>query len=170
MKINKENIKRFTAGVVLTAVIGTPVGLVIGCKKTDHTKELCPITKVLNMLPGKNLDGYVKPLGAKHQSAKLSEDFYSEKFNQQSDDEEERLIVSSSYGKIIYPETFVKTYQDGTEDVKEVYENENGYFGGEYGITTNYSDGEVEYLVFEKTEVPEQERNFKLQKVVRTSR
>lgn len=167
MKINKENIKRFTAGVVLTAVIGTPVGLVIGCKKTDHTKELCPITKVLNMLPGKNLDGYVEPLGAKHQNVKLSEDFYSEKFNQQSDDEEERLIVSSSYGKIIYPEIFVKIYQDGTE---EVFENENGYFCGEYGITTNYSDGEVEYLVFEKTEVPEQELNFKLQKVVRTSR
>ena len=33
IKINKENIKRFTAGVVLAAVVGTPVGLVIGCKK-----------------------------------------------------------------------------------------------------------------------------------------
>ena len=51
IKINKESIKRFAASITLAAIVGTPVGLAIGCKKTDHTKELCPVTKLLNMLP-----------------------------------------------------------------------------------------------------------------------
>ena len=166
IKINKENIKRFTAGVVLAAVVGTPVGLVIGCKKTDHSKELCPVTKLLNMLPNyKNAElDYEIPRGAEHQLTHLAADYYSEEYGEDTN-EEEKLIVGSIYGQITYTEEFHKIYENGIE---EVYTNE--YSKGENGITTYYSDGTKDSLVFETKDISEPELDFQLKKVINHNR
>lgn len=167
INIKKENVKRYVAAAALACLVGTPVGLAIGCKKTDHTKELCPITKVLNMLPDYKNDelNYTIPRGAKHQLNGLANDFYSEKFLEQSDKDEEKVIIGSTYGQITHTEEFHVLYEDGTE---KIYTNED--FAGEYGITTYYNDGTKDSLVFEETEEPEYCPDFQLQKVVKHTR
>ena len=59
---------------------------------------------------------------------------------------------------------FHKIYENGLE---EVYTNE--YSKGENGITTYYSDGTKDSLVFEQTEVY-YDPDFKLEKVVKRNR
>ena len=166
IKINKECIKRFAASITLAAIVGTPLGLAIGCKKTDHTKELCPVTKLLNMLPNyKNAElDYEIPRGAEHQLTHLAEDYYSEKYGEDTN-EEEKLIVGSIYGQITYTEEFYKNYENGIE---EVYINE--YSNGENGITTYYSDGTKDSLVFEKKDISKPEPDFQLKKVINHNR
>ena len=166
IKINKECIKRFAASITLAAIVGTPLGLAIGCKKTDHTKELCPVTKLLNMLPNyKNAElDYEIPRGAVHQLTHLAEDYYSEKYSEDTN-EEERLIVGSIYGQITYTEEFHKIYENGLE---KVYTNE--YSKGENGITTYYSDGTKDSLVFEKKDISKPEPDFQLKKVINHNR
>lgn len=166
IKINKECIKRFAASITLAAIVGTSVGLAIGCKKTDHTKELCPVTKLLNMLPNyKNAElDYEIPRGAEHQLTHLAEDYYSEKYGEDTN-EEEKLIVGSIYGQITYTEEFHKNYENGIE---EVYINE--YSNGENGITTYYSDGTKDSLVFEKKDISKPEPDFQLKKVINHNR
>lgn len=166
IKINKEGIKKFAASITLAAIVGTPVGLAIGCKKTDHTKELCPVTKLLNMLPSyKNAElDYEIPRGAEHQLTHLAEDYYSEKYGEDTN-EEEKLIVGSIYGQITYTEEFHKNYENGIE---EVYINE--YSNGENGITTYYSDGTKDSLVFEKKDISKPEPDFQLKKVINHNR
>ena len=166
IKINKECIKRFAASITLAAIVGTPLGLAIGCKKTDHTKELCPVTKLLNMLPNyKNAElDYESPRGAEHQLTHLAEDYYSEKYGEDTN-EEEKLIVGSIYGQITYTEEFHKNYENGIE---EVYINE--YSNGENGITTYYSDGTKDSLVFEKKDISKPEPDFQLKKVINHNR
>lgn len=166
IKINKEGIKKFAASITLAAIVSTPVGLAIGCKKTDHTKELCPVTKLLNMLPNyKNAElDYEIPRGAEHQLTHLAEDYYSEEYGEDTN-EEEKLIVGSVYGQITYTEEFHKIYENGLE---EVYTNE--YSKGENGITTYYSDGTKESLVFEKNDISKPEPDFQLKQVIKPSR
>lgn len=166
IKINKEGIKKFAASITLAAIVSTPVGLAIGCKKTDHTKELCPVTKLLNMLPNyKNTElDYEIPRGAEHQLTHLAEDYYSEEYGEDTN-EEEKLIVGSVYGQITYTEEFHKIYENGLE---EVYTNE--YSKGENGITTYYSDGTKESLVFEKNDISKPEPDFQLKQVIKPSR
>ena len=166
IKINKEGIKKFAASITLAAIVSTPVGLAIGCKKTDHTKELCPVTKLLNMLPNyKNAElDYEIPRGAEHQLTHLAEDYYSKKYGEDTD-KEEKTIVGSIYGKITYTEEFHKIYENGLE---EVYTNE--YSKGENGITTYYSDGTKESLVFEKNDISKPEPDFQLKQVIKPSR
>ena len=166
IKINKEGIKKFAASITLAAIVGTPLGLAIGCKKTDHTKELCPVTKLLNMLPNyKNAElDYEIPRGAEHQLTHLAEDYYSEKYGKYTN-EEEKLIVGSIYGQITYTEEFHKNYENGIE---EVYINE--YSNGENGITTYYSDGTKDSLVFEKKDISKPEPDFQLKKVINHNR
>lgn len=166
IKINKECIKRFAASITLAAIVGTPLGLAIDCKKTDHTKELCPVTKLLNMLPNyKNAElDYEIPRGAEHQLTHLAEDYYSEKYGEDTN-EEEKLIVGSIYGQITYTEEFHKIYENGIE---EVYINE--YSKGENGITTYYSDGTKDSLVFEKKDISKPEPDFQLKKVINHNR
>lgn len=166
IKINKECIKRFAASITLAAIVGTPLGLAIGCKKTDHTKELCPVTKLLNMLPNyKNAElDYEIPRGAEHQLTHLAEDYYSEEYGEDTN-EEEKLIVGSIYGQITYTEEFHKNYENGIE---EVYINE--YSNGENGITTYYSDGTKDSLVFEKKDISKPEPDFQLKQVIKPSR
>lgn len=166
IKINKEGIKKFAASITLAAIVSTPVGLAIGCKKTDHTKELCPVTKLLNMLPNyKNTElDYEIPRGAVHQLTHLAEDYYSEEYGEDTN-EEEKLIVGSIYGQITYTEEFHKIYENGLE---EVYTNE--YSKGENGITTYYSDGTKESLVFEKNDISKPEPDFQLKQVIKPSR
>ena len=166
IKINKEGIKRFAASITLAAIVSTPVGLAIGCKKTDHTKELCPVTKLLDMLPNyKNAElDYEIPRGAVHQLTHLAEDYYSEEYGVNTN-EEEKLIVGSIYGQITYTEEFHKIYENGLE---EVYTNE--YSKGENGITTYYSDGTKESLVFEKNDISKPEPDFQLKQVIKPSR
>ncbi len=48
--INRRNIKRCIASGLLGATILTGIGLTIKEVKTDHTEELCPITKILNII------------------------------------------------------------------------------------------------------------------------
>lgn len=166
IKINKEGIKKFAASITLAAIVGTPVGLAIGCKKTDHTKELCPVTKLLNMLPNyKNTElDYEIPRGVEHQLTHLAEDYYSEEYGEDTN-EEEKLIVGSVYGQITYTEEFHKIYENGIE---EVYINE--YSKGENGITTYYSDGTKDSLVFETKNISESEPDFQLKQVIKPSR
>lgn len=166
IKINKECIKRFAASITLAAIVGTLLGLAIGCKKTDHTKELCPVTKLLNMLPNyKNAElDYEIPRGAEHQLTHLADDYYSEKYDEYTN-EEEKLIVGSIYGQITYTEEFHKIYENGIE---EVYINE--YSNGENGITTYYSDGTKDSLVFEKKDISKPEPDFQLKKVINHNR
>ena len=166
IKINKECIKRFAASITLVAIVGTPLGLAIGCKNTDHTIELCPVTKLLNMLPNyKNAElDYEIPRGAEHQLTHLAEDYYSEKYGEDTN-EEEKLIVGSIYGQITYTEEFHKDYENGIE---EVYINE--YSNGENGITTYYSDGTKDSLVFEKKDISKPEPDFQLKQVIKPSR
>lgn len=166
IKINREDIKRFAASITLAAIVGTPLGLAIGCKKTDHTKELCPVTKLLNMLPNyKNAElDYEIPRGAEHQLTHLADDYYSEKYDEDTN-EEEKLIVGSIYGQITYTEEFHKIYENGIE---EVYINE--YSNGENGITTYYSDGTKNSLVFEKKDISKPEPDFQLKKVINHNR
>lgn len=166
IKINKEGIKKFAASITLAAIVSTPVGLAIGCKKTDHTKELCPVTKLLDMLPNyKNAElDYEIPRGAEHQLTHLAEDYYGEEYGEDTN-EEEKLIVGSVYGQITYTEEFHKIYENGLE---EVYTNE--YSKGENGITTYYSDGTKESLVFEKNDISKPEPDFQLKQVIKPSR
>lgn len=166
IKINKEGIKKFAASITLAAIVGMPVGLAIGCKKTDYTKELCPVTKLLDMLPNyKNAElDYEIPRGAEHQLTHLAEDYYSEEYGEDTN-EEEKLIVGSIYGQITYTEEFHKIYENGLE---EVYTNE--YSKGENGITTYYSDGTKESLVFEKNDISKPEPDFQLKQVIKPSR
>ena len=166
IKINKEGIKKFAASITLAAIVSMPVGLAIGCKKTDHTKELCPVTKLLNMLPNyKNAELYYEiPRGAEHQLTHLAEDYYSEKYGEDTN-EEEKLIVGSVYGQITYTEEFHKIYENGLE---EVYTNE--YSKGENGITTYYSDGTKDSLVFETKNISKPEPDFQLKQVIKPSR
>ena len=166
IKINKEGIKKFAASITLAAIVSTPVGLAIGCKKTDHTKELCPVTKLLNMLPNyKNTElDYEIPRGAVHQLTHLTEDYYGEEYGEDIN-EEEKLIVGSIYGQITYTEEFHKIYENGLE---EVYTNE--YSKGENGITTYYSDGTKDSLVFETKNISESEFDFQLKQVIKPSR
>ena len=132
IKINKEGIKKFAASITLAAIVSMPVGLAIGCKKTDHTKELCPVTKLLNMLPNyKNAElDYEIPRGAEHQLTHLAEDYYSEEYG----------VDTNEYSK------------------------------GENGITTYYSDGTKESLVFEKNDISKPEPDFQLKQVIKPSR
>ena len=166
IKINKESIKRFAASITLAAIVGGAVGLAIGCKKTDHTKELCPVTKLLNMLPNyKNAElDYEIPRGAEHQLTHLAEDYYSEEYGEDTN-EEEKLIVGSIYGQITYTEEFHKIYENGIE---EVYINE--YSKGENGITTYYSHGTKDSLLFEKKDISKPEPDFQLKKVINHNR
>ena len=166
IKINKEGIKKFAASITLAAIVSMPVGLAIGCKKTDHTKELCPVTKLLNMLPNyKNAElDYEIPRGVEHQLTHLAEDYYSEEYGEDTN-EEEKLIVGSVYGQITYTEEFHKIYENGIE---EVYINE--YSKGENGITTYYSDGTKDSLVFETKNISKPEPDFQLKQVIKPSR
>lgn len=172
IKIKKENIKRYAAGVAIATIVGSSVGLTIGCKRTDHTKELCPVTKLLNMLPDyKNAElEYSIPQGVEHQLEYLVEDYNRKMDDPQNElatteDDEERILLGSTYGKIVYTEELYKTYLDGTE---EIYENE--YFGGEYGITSYFNDGTKNILVFNNNGEPDKTRNFQLKKVNKPSR
>ena len=60
---------------------------------------------------------------------------------------------------------FHKIYENGLE---EVYTNE--YSKGENGITTYYSDGTKESLVFEKNDISKPEPDFQLKQVIKPSR
>lgn len=156
VKIDRKNIRLFAATTALAVLTGTPIGLAIGCKKTDHTKELCPVTKLLNLLPSNSND---VPFGVKHQDTKYAEDFYSEKFAEQTG-EEERVIVDSQYGKIIHKDEFSYETADGT-----IFVYENKGFEGEYGLTVRFNDDTENYLAFKKTDEKKDDIDFKLKKV-----
>lgn len=71
-KIDKKNIIKYAGTGILTASIITGAGLCINDRNIDHTQEVCPITKMLNVIP--TLD--IIPFGASvHQWPEMKKDY-----------------------------------------------------------------------------------------------
>lgn len=76
--MEKKNIKRLAATGILSTALITGSGLAIHDKNIDHTKEVCPITRIINIIP--NLSelefGMYLPTGiAVHQWPEMEKDF-----------------------------------------------------------------------------------------------
>ena len=70
--IDKSKIKRYVASGILGATILTGTGLAMNELKFDHTEELCPITKILNIINPKDSS----PLGiVMHQIPAMQADY-----------------------------------------------------------------------------------------------
>lgn len=154
MKKNKKKLVILGIIGILIGLTSMIIGLYIGCMHTDHTKEICPITRLLSAIY------YVYPeakgLGS-HQVKNMLVAY----------DKASKEIVNVSYGEIIEPVYKVKTVEaivncDATGQI--YYEAPEGYilrndgiaekrikigeqFRGLYGVTTYFKDGTTEELV-----------------------
>lgn len=154
MKKNKKKLVILGIIGILIGLISMIIGLYIGCMHTDHTKEICPITRLLSAIY------YVYPeakgLGS-HQVKSMLIAY----------DKASKEIVNVSYGEIIEPVYKVKTVEaivSSDETGHLCYETPAGYtllndgtaekkikigeqFRGLYGVTTYFKDGTTEELV-----------------------
>ena len=154
MKKNKKKLVVLGIIGVLIGLTSMIIGLYIGCMHTDHTKEICPITRLLSVIY------YVYPeakgLGA-HQVKSMLIAY----------DKTSKEIDNVSYGEIIEPVYKVKTADaivNSDETGQIYYEAPEGYtllsdgkaekkikigeqFRGLYGVTTYFKDGTTEELV-----------------------
>lgn len=120
----KNSIQKYAAcGLILTTLIGGAVGLEIHDQHVDHTKAICPITRILNVIPNA---GKVPTGVASHQWPKVKEELAGKgvtdatisygtlydtvKLTQTA----EPIVVKRNDGSIVYtaPEGFVLTTDD----------------------------------------------------------
>lgn len=153
MNKNKKGIILLLLGTLII-IVGTGIYLYYRCLNTNHLKEVCPITKILNVIY------YVNPnskLIGKHQIKSMLIAYQENNVD----------IESIKYGEIIEPIYNVYTkdaiihYDDSG---KLYYEAKEGYilqedgssirkvqigtqFRGLYGITTYFKDGTSSDLV-----------------------
>lgn len=154
MKKNKKKLVILGIIGILIGLTSMIIGLYIGCMHTDHTKEICPITRLLSAVY------YVYPeakgLGS-HQVKSMLIAY----------DKTSKEVDSVSYGEIIEPVYKVKTVEaivSSDETGQIYYEVPEGYtllndgtaekkikigeqFRGLYGVTTYFKDGTTEELV-----------------------
>ena len=154
MKKNKKKLVILGIIGILIGLTSMIIGLYIGCMHTDHTKEICPITRLLSAIY------YVYPeakgLGS-HQVKSMLIAY----------DKASKEVDSVSYGEIIEPVYKVKTVEaivSSDETGHLYYETPAGYtllndgtaekkikigeqFRGLYGVTTYFKDGTTEELV-----------------------
>ena len=123
--INKSKIKRYVASTLLGATIIAGTGLAIKEATTDHTKELCPITKILNVINPKDSS----PLGVVlHQIPAMQKDYKKQGFGDVAisyvTEEENRIetIYASPIGRRLENSTIEYIAPDGFE----FYTTENG--------------------------------------------
>lgn len=114
--INKKNIKRCIASGVLGATILTGIGLTIKDAKTDHTEELCPITKILNIINPEDS----APLGIElHQIPAMQKDYKEKGMGNVAIsyvhyyEEHIETVYAKSIGKKIIDGEMVYVFPDG---------------------------------------------------------
>ena len=76
--MEKRNIKRKAGAIILALAVAGGAGLAVHDATVDHSKELCPITKLLNIIPNneKSEDGYTIPTGIYlHQIPKIKAEY-----------------------------------------------------------------------------------------------
>lgn len=154
MKKNKKKLVVLGIIGILIGLTGMIIGLYIGCMHTDHTKEICPITRLLSAIY------YVYP---------EAEGLWSHQVKSMliAYDKASKEIINVSYGEIIEPVYKVKTVEaivSSDETGHLYYETPAGYtllndgtaekkikigeqFRGLYGVTTYFKDGTTEELV-----------------------
>ena len=154
MKKNKKKLVVLGIIGILIGLTSTIIGLYIACMNTDHTKEICPITRILSAIY------YVYPeakgLGSHQVKSMLIA------YGKTSTE-----VDKVSYGEIIEPVYKVKTTEaivNCDETGHLYYEAPEGYtllsdgtaekkvkigeqFRGLYGVTTYFKDGTTAELV-----------------------
>lgn len=153
MNKKKKGIILFTISILIV-VISVFIGVYVKCMHTDHTKEVCPVTKILNILYYINSDS---KLMSEHQIKNMTIAYQ----------EENVLIDKIEYGEIIEPIYNVYTTEalvNCDETGHLYYEAPEGFtlkddgtcekkvkigeqFRGLYGITTYFKDGTSNELV-----------------------
>lgn len=154
MKKNKKKLVVLGIIGILIGLTSTIIGLYIGCMHTDHTKEICPITRLLSVIY------YVYPEAKGLGSHQVKNMLIA--YNKTS-----KEVENVSYGEIIEPIFKVKM-ADAIVNCDETgqiyYEAPEGYtllsdgkaekkikigeqFRGLYGVTTYFKDGTTEELV-----------------------
>lgn len=153
MNKKKKGIILFTISILIV-VISVFIGVYVKCMHTDHTKEVCPVTKILNILYYTNPDS---KLMSEHQIKNMTIAYQ----------EENILIDKIEYGEIIEPIYNVYTTEalvNCDETGHLYYEAPEGFtlkddgtcekkvkigeqFRGLYGITTYFKDGTSKELI-----------------------
>lgn len=123
--INKKNIKRCIASVMLGATILAGIGVTVKEKKTDHTEKLCLITEMLNKINPKDSS----PLGVVlHQMPEMTKDYKEKGIENVSISyksyEEER--IETIYAKPVGKRIGNSTIQYIAPDDFELCREENG--------------------------------------------
>lgn len=91
--MEKKNIKKYAATGLLAASLLTGTALEIHDVHVDHTKEICPITHIMNIIPNVSylqLDTYLPTGVALHQWSEMEKDYLEKGIED----------VQISYGKI----------------------------------------------------------------------
>ena len=164
MKIDSKNIKRFAASVALAAIVGTPVGLVVNCRRTNHIEEKCAIAKIMDILPPKKIvltdstddkkdDGTIQEQNdtttASFSNDKIclisrsSSHMANEMYREYGKTDEDFVFISAE--RITYPVYFEKKMSRYTTGYKV-----DDKFEGEYGLVTHFTDGTTKSLVLVK--------------------
>ena len=153
MSKKKKGIILFTISILIV-VISVFIGVYVKCMHTDHTKEVCPVTKILNILYYINSDS---KLMSEHQIKNMTIAYQ----------EENVLIDKIEYGEIIEPIYNVYTTEAlvNCDEIGHLYyEAPEGFtlkddgtcekkvkigeqFRGLYGITTYFKDGTSKELI-----------------------
>lgn len=149
----KKGIILLTIGILMILTISF-IGIYVKCIHTDHTKEVCPVTKILNIVY------YINPeskLMSKHQIKNMTIAYGEDKVEIDKIEygeiiepvyniyTTEALVNCDSAGHLYYeaPEGF--TLKDDGTCEKKVKIGEQ--FRGLYGITTYFKDGTSKELI-----------------------
>lgn len=105
--IDKSKIKRYIASGLLGTTILTGCGIIIKETTTNHTEELCPITKILNVIDPKDSS----PLGiVLHQIPAMQKDY---KDNEMGNVAISYLNYDEHYIETVYCKPIGKSIENG---------------------------------------------------------
>lgn len=95
--MEKKNIKKYAASGLLAAYLLTMTGFEIHDTSVDHSEELCPITRILNVIPNMSKTSDV-PTGIElHQIPQIKKEFKDKGIKN----------VEASYGETVQKEELV---------------------------------------------------------------
>jgi len=146
-KINKKNIKRYAATGLLAASI--VAGIAVNDGNIDHTKEVCPITRIMNVMPNPSFliwNTYLPTGVALHQWPEMDWDYEAKGIED----------VQITYGKItekVEEIQIVMPNAEKNEDGSTIYTAPSGF------CFTNDENGN---LVCQRTIVSTQDAGYGL--------
>lgn len=143
-KINRKKLKKFVIAGSMIGIIATSIGAIdVYDHSIDHTKEICPITEVLNILPSFTFNS--KPFGLDHQIKRMKEDY-----KKKGIDDVVIKYVEESHEEKKYDRTepIVTTDKSGNEILSapegfELYTDNDGYTIARKEFKYIVSDGYV---------------------------